>query len=331
MRTIIFIALTLLSINLQGQIINSGIVGSWMKINAIYNSGENLPVDNKLNQSYFRLSFGTDGKAYKQINPCDQVYSFDYSVSGNNMKIGFVNYQISYLTNDTLILIEKGKNGIDASSIKYTFVSEKIYQNNISVTPDMIIFSGKDSIFIENKSLSARFNNEISFHSFLVDNMPAAQGAQTDGYFMATFIITANGVIDSLKIHKGIEKSFDNQFIKAVNKSAKFWIPAKLKNKNVSVLHVVLYESKPNKQFGFFDSPSVYATNSKILNYRNGIFAIFQRDYNRAIESFSKFLESNPNDVDALIQRGNCYYKLNDLDKANVDWQKAKGFKNKRL
>lgn len=328
MRTFIFIALTLLSIHIQGQIINSGLVGSWMKIKAIYNSGENLPVDNKLNQSYLRLSFETNGKAYKEINPYDKTYIFDFSTSGNNLKIGFLNYQINYLANDTLILVEEGKNGINASSTKYIFVSEKLYQSNISLTPDMIILSGVDSIFIENKRLIARFNDDISFHEFLKNNMPAAQGLSANGFFMATFVITDNGLIDSIKIHRGLNKSFDNQFIKAVNKSAKLWIPAKLNQRNVSVLHTELYDFIQKGQFTFTGWSLGYETDIKYINYKNGIIAMLRSDYYQAIDCFTKYIETDPKDAEALFQRGMCYFKLNDLNNACIDWKKVKGPKS---
>jgi hypothetical protein len=314
------LSIFILSISLPSicQNYRSKLIGSWVKVNATYRSGEELPLNHALNQSYFRFDFKSNSKVFKSVDPLDNGYIFDYSIIGHNLKIGFINYKVDYLTNDTLVLIEEGRNGFDDFAVKFFLVPEKQYQNRISLTLEMIIKVGKDSVFIESEKIRACFNKDESFHEFLRNNIAEYSNVvSSDNFFMATFIINSNGLIDSINIFKGINKAFDSQFVKAVNKSSKYWIPAKLENKDVSVLHT--------ETFNFISNPKF---EKQYYNYRDGVIAMQQGDYNKAIGLFNICLESDPEDKNALYQRGICYYKLDNLENACNDWRKIKELKS---
>jgi len=278
----IILALTFKCLSVQGQINNSKIIGSWIMINRVYNSGEILPVKLAMAQTYFRFEFKVNGKAFKAFSPLDNGFIFDFTLSGNNLKIGFINYQLNYLSSDTLILTEEGPNGFDSTAIKYYFIPERIFQQKIPVTHDMIIFSGKDSIYIENEKFRASFNKDQTFSNFLGSQITYNLNAISKEYlFMATFIINSDGSIDSIKIHKSVAGKFDNQFINAVIKSSEYWVPAKNKDKNVSVIRTIV-----DWNFKSLKTKELY------LNYENGIISMLLGDYKSAIDSFNLCNES---------------------------------------
>ena len=296
----------------------SKLIGSWIKVNATYNSGKELPLNHSINQLYFRIEFKTNGKAYKSFNPFDKGYIFDYSTVGNNLKIGIINYKIDYSVKDSLILIEEGTNGFDDAAIKYFLIPEGNYQNKLLLTSDMIIKEGEDSIFVESEKIRASFNKEESFHEFLKNNITEySKVISSDNFFLATFIIRPNCSIDSININRGINKSFDSQFIKAVKNSSKYWTPAKLDNKDVSVLHTEI--------FNFISHPKF---EKQYYNYRDGFFAMQRGEYNKAISLFNICIEIDPEDKNALYQRGFCYYKLDNLENACNDWRNIKYLKS---
>lgn len=317
-RLVFIIGFILISNVMIGQ--DQNIIGSWVKISATYKNGDELPLNHPMNQIYFRLDFTVKGKAYKTTVPLEKGYMFDYSLNGHNLKIGFINYKISEILTDTLILIEEGPNGFDNSAIKYSLIRENIYQQGLPLKDESIIAREFDTVYIENEKIRAKFKREESFHEFLRQNiLEYSKVISTDNFFMATFIINKNGGIDSIEIHKGINKRFDKQFIKAVNKTSGLWEPAKFDNKNVNILHTETFKFVSNPNF-----------EKQYFNYRDGVIAMQREKFDSAIKHFNLTLSSDPDDIDALYQRGICFYKLNLLDKACADWQKIKDLKSKR-
>jgi len=317
-RLVFILSFILISNVLIGQ--NMNILGSWVKISATYKNGDELPLIHPMNQTYFRLDFTTKDKAYKTTAPLDKGYIFDYSINGDNLKIGFINYQISEIKTDTLILIEEGRNGFDNSAIRFLMIRENIYQKGLTLTDESLIARAFDTVYIENEKIRAKFVKEESFHEFLRQNILEYSNVSTlDKFFMATFIINKNGGIDSLEIHKGINKRFDKQFIKAVKKSSGLWEPARFNDKNVDVLHT--------ETFTFISNPNF---EKQYFNYRNGVIAMQRGKFDIAIEFFNLTLSSNANDIEALYKRGICFYKLDMIDKACVDWKKINKLNNKR-
>lgn len=322
-KILILTFLLILSYASKGQDSKHDITGSWILIKRNYNSGEDLPSKLVLKESYYRFDFKDYGKVFKSFSPSDNGFDFAYSISGRNIKIGFVNYYLELLTKDSLILIEEGNDGFEGKAIKYTFLSEQVYQDNIPLTSDMVIVSANDTVYIENQKIRANFENTEPFDTYISKKIDYP--IEGNVFFMATFIIDSNGEIDSIKIHKGINNTFDNKFLKAIKKSEGFWIPAKFHNKNVNVLRQFIIRSIPV----IATSNSVTASNNTedYLNYVNGIIFTLQGEYIQALARINRYLETEPNDTDAIYQRGYCYYKTNDFKNASLDWEKIKNIK----
>ena len=315
--TIIFFIITN---PLTGQIKTKQLIGSWVKISANYYSGEPLPLTHALNQSYLRIEFKANGKAFKSVDPLDNGFLFNYSVLGKELTMGFIKYQIDFLSNDSLILTEKDFDRIDNNSIRYFLIPEEKYQNQIPLSNDIIIKFGRDTLYIENVKIRAIFDFQKSFSEFLRNNIPEYSAVEsTDNFFMSTFIIDSMGRIDSIQINKGINSRFDKQFLKAVEKSSSFWKPASINGKKVSVLHTEVFKFISNPVF-----EKVY------YNYQDGILEMKKSNYSVAIEHFNRSLEASPNDLDALYNRGLCFFKLEEPDKACLDWMKIKSLKSNK-
>jgi tetratricopeptide (TPR) repeat protein len=316
MKKFIIVYLTLLTFLSQGQEIKSKLTGAWILTSRVYKSGAELPPKLTLKDSYFRFEFNDSDKVNKSFNPLNKGWMFDYSIDKNILKIGFVNYRIELLTKDSLILLEQSKGEYDESAIKYSFVSESLYQESIPLTADMLIISSKDTIYLENEKINAHFENPDSFEDYISTKTSQYVPTGIAYFFMATFIVNADGSIDSIKIHKSLNKIFDNHFIEAVKKSEVYWKPAYFHGKNVKTLHQTV--------FIHFTIDDFY---ERITNYADGIIFMEQGIFLKAITSFKIYLDSNPGDVDAIYHRGLAYYRLNDLNDARNDWNKIKNQK----
>lgn len=316
MKKLLIIYLTLLTFLSQGQEIKSKLIGAWILTSRVYKSGAELPPPQRLKDSYFRFEFNDSDKVNKSFNPLSKGWMFDYSIDKNILKIGFVNYRIELLTIDSLILLEQSKGEYDESAIKYSFVSEPLYQESMPLTADMLIVSSKDTIYLENEKIYAHFENPESFEKFIVTKTFQYVPTGINYFFMATFIVNADGSIDSIKIQKSLNKIFDSHFIEAVKKSEVNWKPASCHGKNVKILHQTVFVNFTKLNY-----------NTQYTNYANGIIFLEQGNFLKAITSFKIYLDSNPDDIDAIYHRGLAYYRLNDLNDACNDWSKIKNQK----
>ena len=66
-----------------------------------------------------------------------------------------------------------------------------------------------------------------------------------------------------------------------------------------------------------------YAPDHDRLLFESGNCYMNFRDYQTAIDFFTKAIESNPKYADAYFNRGQCYFYLNDRDQSCSDWLKA--------
>ncbi|NPD46539.1 MULTISPECIES: tetratricopeptide repeat protein [unclassified Lentimicrobium] len=66
-----------------------------------------------------------------------------------------------------------------------------------------------------------------------------------------------------------------------------------------------------------------YVPNDALLLYSCGNCYMNFRDYNTAIEYFTKAIENNPKYDDAYFNRGRAWFYLNERDKSCEDYQKA--------
>jgi tetratricopeptide (TPR) repeat protein len=57
--------------------------------------------------------------------------------------------------------------------------------------------------------------------------------------------------------------------------------------------------------------------------FQTGLEQFEAKEFEAAVESFSAFLQNNPDDVTALFNRGLCYYESNNLDNAIEDFSKV--------
>ncbi len=66
-----------------------------------------------------------------------------------------------------------------------------------------------------------------------------------------------------------------------------------------------------------------YVSNDALLLYSCGNCYMNFKDYNTAIEYFTKAIDSNPKFADAFFNRGRSWFYLNEVKKSCEDYQKA--------
>lgn len=85
----------------------------------------------------------------------------------------------------------------------------------------------------------------------------------------------------------------------------------------------VLYNNDPRRALVIFEEGLEYMPNHDRLLYETGNCYMNFREYNTAIDFYSKAIESNPNYAHAYANRGECWFYLNNTDKSCANWMKA--------
>jgi tetratricopeptide (TPR) repeat protein len=220
---------------------------------------------------------------------------------------------IKKVTNDELILIQKGKTSYtDDDCIKYSFVKEKIYQKSIQLkSSDILLANINDTVYKSSEKIYAKFSGDKSFFDFCHELLPEVNGS---GYFLSTFIIRKNGIIDSIQILESINKRFEKQFRKALNKSKSFWIPGEFDGQKVDVQMKI--------EFKYFTSEQMIP----MYDYsQKGKVAMNNLDYSRALTYFELALEKVPTDYEIIYYKAICELNLGNKKAACEDLKKVKG------
>lgn len=72
-----------------------------------------------------------------------------------------------------------------------------------------------------------------------------------------------------------------------------------------------------------FEAGLKYIPEHDRLLFESGNCYMNFRDYQTAIDFFTKAIDYNPKYADAYFNRGQCWFYLNDRDKSCSDWMKA--------
>jgi flagellar hook-basal body complex protein FliE len=101
---------------------------------------------------------------------------------------------------------------------KSDFLTENnLYQENYFIKEN-------DTIFHQSFSLNPEFNYKTSFSDYLRKSIYNYSKTSTQRHqFKGTFILTKDDEIREVTVERGINKSFDKSFKKAVQESQKYW------------------------------------------------------------------------------------------------------------
>ena len=86
------------------------------------------------------------------------------------------------------------------------------------------------------------------------------------------------------------------------------------------------YNNDPKGALVEFEKGLKYMPDHERLLYESGNCYMNFKDYHRAIDFYTKAIESNPKYADAFFNRGQCWFYLNERDKSCSDWKEAQAF-----
>lgn len=306
----------------SGTIKAQGIYGDWIKNKVTYGNNDELSDDNSIKHQYLRYTFEKPNKFFMSVVYDDKGTSLFFDINSNIVQIknsyGFVinSFLIKELTNDELILVQKGNTGFtDDDCLKYSFIKEKHYQNQLPIKPsDLLLISKSDTVFKSTEKIYAKFLGDKSFYNFCSENIPERDVVMaTNNLFFASFIVRKTGIIDSIQVLENINKQFEKQFRKALDKSKRLWKPGEVDGRKVDVQMKIT--------FRFFTSDKflpMYDFSKKGKN------ALHNKDYSKALGYFELALEKVPTDTEILYYKAICEINLGNKDSACEDLAKIK-------
>jgi len=210
---------------------------------------------------------------------------------------------------------------------------------------------------------------ESSFFNFLVSNVKypvAARNNGISGVVYVSIVVSEEGNLDSLWVVKSDDKSLEEGIIESFNLMKK-WIPAQRNDKYVKtrinvpigfyldkdytskfvkeiydqktadikytktfeefvvITHAALIDGK----MVIYTEPNRSAESSFDKTYQNGVEALANGDYKKALKYFDNVYKRDPTNVDILFNRGLTKYKLENVNGACKDWKRAEKYGDK--
>ena len=314
----VFIASTSVS---TGQIKPSELLGSWVITNLTFKDGAPFPDENPLKYTFVKYTFAEGNKMYSSTKAHVRGAMTYYQIKKDQLIINNLsgqiinNFLISKRGTDTLSIIRKGPKGFgDPDALLYTFVKEGVVQKSKSALQTIdLIRPGLDTVFSESASLYANFQNPEGFENYALDDLKDKAGEQGTGLFRMSFIVDKNGIVDSVKIIRGIWKAFDDMYLKAFTKVKSKWKPALINGRPVSVRMFVEARFVASAMI----EPSNVYTRQGDGFYNNGKFDV-------AIQYFEAALKNYPDSETTLYKRGICKLRLDDIDGGLADLRAVK-------
>lgn len=99
--------------------------------------------------------------------------------------------------------------------------------------------------------------------------------------------------------------------------------PAEKAEEHYEMGKKLFYNNDPREALEEFEKGLKLVPNHDRLLFEAGNCYMNFRDYQTAINYFSKAIESNSKYADAYFNRGQCWFYLNDRAKSCEDWKKA--------
>lgn len=104
------------------------------------------------------------------------------------------------------------------------FLNRKDFIERYPEFTDQTKIYNEQEVIVQNDLTDVHFKNQDNFHEYLSQNIASYEKVGSkNAHFKATFVLTANNEITDIEIQKSILKSFDRDFVKALNKSKPYW------------------------------------------------------------------------------------------------------------
>lgn len=298
------------------------IYGDWIKTSVTYLNDTELPDDNTIKYQFLRYSFEKQNRLFMSVKFDDKGTVLTFERSSNILQIknsyGFIinSFQIERISNEELVLIQKGNYGFNEENcLKYNFVNEKIFQNQLPLTPsDILCINENDTVYKASEKIHPKFSGDKSFYDFCSEKIPEISAVMsTNNLFVSTFIVTKDGEISDIQILENINNRFEKQFLKALDKSKKLWISAELNGEKVDV--------QISMEFKFISS------NKFLPMYdfsKKGKTALDNKEFLKGLRYFELALEKSPDNIEIIYQKAICEMNLGNTEAACESLEKVK-------
>jgi hypothetical protein len=317
-----FLLVLLLALSLNATTAQKieNIYKTWVLSKISYRNGSELPDGNPLKYLYMKYEFAYLDKyrvstIFNERGEECPFYIKDNILLLKSTQGSVINSLRIQRLDDKLILLQGGDNGFDdPTSLLFVFVPEKVYQASIKLNPGDIhsVYNG-DTTFVASPKIYANYNGE-SFQRYIYDGISDRINMHGRAvHFVANFIVSKNGIADSLQILESVDPEFDRRVVKIFNQQKKNWKPASLNGKTVNVLMQVDLRYLMSEAV----LPAYSAGQKGLIAYNNKNFEVAEYYYDKAIES-------NPTDKEYLFMRGMCKFSLGNKAGACEDWNKGK-------
>lgn len=305
---------------LKAQSLSKAIFDTWVASKVTFRDGEQLADAHPLKNVYIKYRFSRPDKVNITTVYTDNGSPKIFQTENNTLIIkateGWIinTYQIDAVK-DTLVLLQAGAAGFnDPDALKFYFVTERNYQNNLALQPsDILKVRGGDTIYKQTPKIYASYKGD-SFREDMYNGIRSSISMDNRaGNLLATFVVSKTGTVDSLKILEGIDANYNEKFVKVFNQNRKKWQSAMFDGRAVAVQMSILLR--------YYTSataiPAALAAQKANAAFNSG-------NYELALYYFDEALVNQENDQDNLHKRGLCKLMLGNKAAACEDWSKAK-------
>jgi hypothetical protein len=185
----------------------------WIKVSIEDLSERKLPDST----GYTRYSF-TKSALNISFYPGWNQFVQTWSVTGKILIIGLDTYRIEVL-NDTAFVF-----ALDGFR-RMSFLSEEYLSSKPEHLDSISMYNGKP-FYKANDYITPRYQGSGTFRQYVQKATDKFQIVKAN-YFLASFIVTETGAVESIIIHQGISKEYDEAATEQILKSSKQWLPAK--------------------------------------------------------------------------------------------------------
>ncbi|MFN8356756.1 MAG: tetratricopeptide repeat protein [Spirosomataceae bacterium] len=256
-------------------------------------------------------------------------YVYDYQFSPKDSTIVIATelfYKLVYVNSDELVIHDQliGKKDYDLTRFHFIKSQKPLSQliNEKFVYPYMRA-GLTDTVFQMNQFVCPKYKaeqmqlsvfEEVYGQSYAEIEEFFTFKKPKNGRFRVSFVVNKQGELQDIRVNSSTDRSLNEKIISAIQNTAGRWIAAELDNHPVKCL--VRYEYAYGKQF---DRQRLNEGEVQDL-FMEGIDKYIKKNYQGAIEIFTKVIEADPNYIKAYFNRGASYQMLNQFDKACKDW-----------
>ncbi len=293
------------------------IKGEWIKDKITLADGSTI-YDPSTTQSSYILNFINADSLLIGFNGVNSIHR--YKIVNGVIEFMGTHLQITSLEKPIMELTQV-KMQADIVPIKIKMIFKPTY--DLTVSPEYYLAKNGEKVYKRfGDIVNPKFiNSQQSAMDYIYTNF--AYPEYKKGGFVVRFIITKTGEIEGLRVIASSNQKYDDKLIKAVLKTKGKWKPANYGGEKVNCEVEFNYnlgwtEETTTKDQQLLDKSQA----SEFANY--GDYYFDERNYKSAIYYFTKAIEKDPFQVDALYKRAASYVMVKKIDDACGDYFQLK-------